>query len=137
MGGLMRVHDWPERLNAAIEAVRDRPFEWGRHDCCLFAADIVLAMTGCDHAADYRGTYKTAHGAKRALIKRGYASIEQALDELFVRVDCRLAQRGDLVVTESDGLAVGIHLGSGLAFVSEKGLEFLPVSEALIAWRVE
>lgn len=133
----MRVHDWPEQLNDVIDAARKTPFEWGRHDCCLFAADAVQAITGVDHAADYRGAYKTARGAKRALRKRGFDHIEQPLDALFLRVDCRLAGRGDLVVTEADGLAVGIHLGSALAFVSQDGLEFLPVNRALMAWRVE
>jgi hypothetical protein len=52
---MKRYEDWPQRLVAAIEAARGRPFSWGAMDCCLFAADVVLAMTGVDYAAGFRG----------------------------------------------------------------------------------
>ena len=41
------------------------------HDCCSFAADCVLAMTGVDKMAGYRGGYKSAVGASRKLAKAG------------------------------------------------------------------
>jgi len=71
-----RPPDWPERLLAALAAARDRPFRWGEHDCCLFAADLIEAVTGVDPAAAFRPVrprgepgavdgrrYRTAQGA--------------------------------------------------------------------------
>ena len=75
-GRLRRLEDWPERLAEAIEAANERPFSWGRHDCCLFACDAVMAMTGVDPAKPFRGKYKTKRGAF-GVLKR-FAALRQA-----------------------------------------------------------
>ena len=46
-------------------------FAWGTHDCCLFAADWVAAIEGCDPAAAIRGTYKDRRGAMRVIRAHG------------------------------------------------------------------
>jgi hypothetical protein len=60
-----RLPDWPEQLAAFIEARRDMPFDWAVNDCCVLAADAVLAMTGRDFLADYRGRYVMKRRRKR------------------------------------------------------------------------
>lgn len=42
---------------------RRTPFVWGQADCILSVADHVLAVTGKDPAARWRGSYKTEEGA--------------------------------------------------------------------------
>ena len=42
-----RLDDWPTRLNAFIDAARERPFAWGTWDCCTFAAAAVETVTMC------------------------------------------------------------------------------------------
>ncbi|MGF7180380.1 DUF6950 family protein [Tunturiibacter psychrotolerans] len=43
------------------------PFKWGSNDCCLYAANAILACTGVDIASDFRGIYKSEFGALRAI----------------------------------------------------------------------
>lgn len=64
----MRRLNWHQHLAQTLQAAMTRPFSWGEHDCCLFAADCVQAVTGVDVAADFRGTYTTPLGAKKPLL---------------------------------------------------------------------
>jgi hypothetical protein len=126
---MSRYPNWPDLLAAFIEARRSRPFVWGAHDCCLFAADWVAMATGKDPAADLRGTYATALGAKRITDDAGGLAklVESALvAHGFAPVTATLAMRGDLIVRDSgDGDCVGIVLGAQSAFVGADGLEFV------------
>lgn len=93
----MRFEDWPQRLDAEIERARSREFAYGAHDCCLFAADIVLAITGVDPAAHLRG-YTCAIAAARIVAAHG--SIEALASSLLGEpVSPKSAQRGDIVIT--------------------------------------
>ena len=69
---MMRRPDWRDRLVSYLHSARQRPFEFGQHDCSLFAADCVAAMTGNDMAADWRGRYATMRGGLRVLRKAGF-----------------------------------------------------------------
>ena len=64
---ICRLEQWPKLLAAFIVSRRAMPFEWGKNDCGLFAADAILAMTGVDLAAEIRGTYSTEAEANAAL----------------------------------------------------------------------
>lgn len=128
----MRAHDWEARLFAAVDAARATPFEWGAHDCALFVADAVLAMTGHDYAADLRGQYRTQSGALRLLAD---TSLRARLGALFASIDVRMAQRGDVVMDNTG--ALGVCLGEHAAFVGPDGVEMQPTLTAELAWRVE
>jgi len=67
----VRKETWPTDLADFIESRKDTPFQWGIHDCTLFAADAALAMTGTDLAASYRGTYDSEIGAARIIVAAG------------------------------------------------------------------
>ena len=130
----MRREDWPERLNDFIEDRRKAVFCWGQRDCVLFAADAVQAMTGVDHAVEYRGTYDSATGAARLLAKLG--GVENVVP--FASIPVAFAGRGDLVTVDTkDGAALAVCLGRHVAAMSASGLVFLPMSAADAAWRVE
>lgn len=133
----MRVNDWPTALYELIEEYRFKEFQWGEHDCCLFAADCCIAVCGTDPAASYRGKYTTEIGAKRAL-KQQHGSIEGAFDACFARVDANLAQRGDVVLFDGDlGPTAGIQ--GPEAVVWSVGLNGLATirPDVKVAWRVE
>lgn len=129
-----RRHDWPERL-AAVMADRARsPFAWGSNDCALFAADCAQAMTGEDLAAAFRGRYRTARGAARALRRAGYADLPALLTAwLGDPIRPTLAQRGDVVE-----IATGIAVANGAVALApgDHGLVPHPVSTWQRAWRV-
>lgn len=133
-----RRDDWPEQLAAAVDAARARPFAWGEHDCCLWAADAIAAMTGEDFAAGFRGAYSTAAGAVEILAHwgslRGLAG-----RHLGDEIAPRLAGRGDIVLAETDGRpSLGVCIGLVAAFTGADGLEFLALEDAacVAAWRV-
>ncbi len=138
-----RFPDWPERLHAEIEAAHERPFSWGRHDCALFAADVVRAVTGEDIAAWFRGRYKTRRGAYGALKRFAGGGLEQAMDKQAVArgmaaIRPALAQRGDMVLVDTpEGPALAICVGRFAAQVAESGgVAFADMSLARRAWAV-
>ena len=104
-----RRDDWPERLDAFIRARRARSFAWGQHDCALFAADAVEAMTGNDPAAVFRGGYDSAAGALKAIRAAGHADLLSAVSAgLGEPLPSPLyAQRGDIAaVPLADDMSV-------------------------------
>lgn len=119
----VRRHDWRSRLSAVIEGALKRPFEWGRHDCGLFAADAVMSMTGTDHAAAWRGRYRTAIGALRLLRRSGYEDHVACVAAHLAEIHPTLASVGDVaVVASDDGPALGVWTGPGVAVPGHSGL---------------
>lgn len=143
-----RMSDWPMILAALIEAER-RPFAWGRHDCCTFAADCVLAITGRDPLADLRGQWRTRTQAL-ALLKR-LGGLQQAVtDRLGPPLpNALLAQRGDIVLIAAPDearpgfdQALALCTGQLLLGPAARGLGRVHLARpsggtpALAAWRV-
>jgi hypothetical protein len=113
-----RLPDWEARLAAYLEPLRTRAFVWGEHDCCLFSAGAVEAMTGVDPMPEFRGRYSTPIGSARALTRYGAGRLDATLDTKFRRISASLAQRGDIVM--SNGL-LGVCLGAFLVAVGSEG----------------
>jgi hypothetical protein len=139
-----RAHDWESKLDDFVARSQRLKFAWGIHDCCLFACDAVLCMTGTDLAADFRGKYDSALGAGRCLTEYGGAVgfLADAIAQQFgiKEVPVLYAQRGDVVLLPSnnDGPALGIVsldgwncLGAGM-----EGLTRTPLNQCLKAWRI-
>jgi hypothetical protein len=136
MMAVARLPDWEPRLHAALDAAANRPFQHGQHDCCLFIADVVLVLTGHDFGAPFRGKYRTAAGAMRALrqsVEGGGDMRHQVTAALGEPVHPAFAGFGD-VVEFPDGL-FGIHARSGAFVLSEDaGLLRVPLTAAINAW---
>lgn len=99
---------------AATEATdklfRDTPFVWGKSDCVRMAAHVLKGL-GYKPNLSRGGYYKTALGARKALKRTGFASIELALDELgLARLPWAYALPGDIVALPSreDWPALGV-----------------------------
>lgn len=121
-----RKEDWPARLAAAIAAQAAAPFAWGRRDCMLAVADVILAMTGVDPAAGWRGSYDDAPGAALALKRIAGPGVdherllELAVERLAADFGCPeipplKAGRGDVVLARIDGESLATSWSSGLA----------------------
>jgi len=128
--------DWPEILAYRVESMVGVSFEWGKTDCCMFAADIVAAMTGIDYAAEFRGRYKTMRGAARLLRKK---SLVEIMDGKLHRT--KHPKRGDVVlidetITQQPIPALGVCLGRHIVLMGDDGIEYLPVGTETIAWDV-
>ena len=132
----MRHQDWPERLNKIIKESQSKPFVWGQHDCCLFAADVVMELTGIDHAADLRGTYSTMTEAAR-VIKRNGGIRSIVTNALGAEINPKLAQRGDIVLIDGDyGETLSVCIGAVVVAPGSNALYGRPLSNAITAWRV-
>lgn len=131
----MKHPDWHNRLIAVIRAAEKRPFLWGEHDCCLFAADCAEAMTGENFADGWRGTYDSETGAKKALLHGG-GSLEKVLAKYLDEVPVKMAQRGDIAVVENAGTrCAGVIYGGAVWVPGEAGLVCLRV-KPMSTWRV-
>lgn len=133
-----RSPGWERHLAEAIEAARERPFRWGRHDCATFAFDLRREIAGGhDVAALWRGRYTTARGAVRVMRRLGWPSLEAAGRDLLGEPlpSVHHAQRGDLVLTDT-GLGFGVCLGAQAAGIAPSGLVLVPISACALAWRV-
>lgn len=133
---LTRLHDWQMRLAALVAERQAMPFEWGRHDCALFCADAVEAVTGHDFAVDLRGTYSTALEAARVLQERGgvtaiaTAALGDPVGPLFAAV-------GDVVLVDMNGReALGLCNGASVLGPGEDGLIGVGMGAVKAAWRV-
>lgn len=131
---LTRFENWPEILADKIEQARDTPFSWGTHDCALFCADIILAMSGSDLAHDLRGRYKTESGALKRIRKLGFKNLEELVNERLEPVPITCAQRGDLVLHHNG--ALGICDGFVSWFVTPEGLTRVKTLTFEKAWKV-
>ena len=132
-----RLPGWELRLAAAVEGARGRSFQWGQHDCALWAFDLRHDLTGGDDTAQlWRGRYRTARGAVRVMRRLGWLSLKAAGRDLLGEPlpSVHLAQRGDLVLAET-GLGFGICLGARAAGIAPSGLVLVPLSACALAWR--
>lgn len=129
------VPEWRRRFEALVLAARGRPFAWGSSDCCMFAADAVLACSGVDPAAAVRGTYSTQDGADVVLSQMGGLEAVGALAGPSVPPLC--AQTGDVgLVSDGEKELLAICLGPYWATPGPTGLGALPLRSARLAWRV-
>ena len=128
-----RPNNWRVLLiNHILEAER-KPFKYGENDCAIFAADAVKVMTGEDYAAEFRGTYSTAIGAKRKLKAAGFNDLAHLASNKFEEVPPLTATIGDLAIVEGDsGPALGVVLGADIATASGR----VPLIEIKKAYRV-
>lgn len=133
----MRVQGWAEILFSGIESRRDTPFSWGSHDCCLFAADMALAITGIDYAAPVRG-YTTREQAETIIAL--YGDMSGMVSQLLGAqpIPAASARRGDFVMArfgESD--AMGVCIGARCIFAALRaGIVEHTMTVATCAWRI-
>jgi hypothetical protein len=134
-----RVPDWRKRLAAAIDGYRDVPFAWdGAHDCGMFFAAGVEAVTGIDIAAPLRGRYRSRVGAMRRLRELGHPDHVAYVASILPEIDNpAMARAGDGAVIETDlGPALAIVTGPTIACYAPSGLGFLPFGSAVRAFKV-
>lgn len=130
-----KLPDWAQRLDALVAQAQRRPFAWGSFDCCLWAADAVLAQTGEDPAADLRGTYADAAGAARVL--RAQGGLRGVATRGGEPIAPLMARTGDVGLLRSNGrplLAVCGH--DHWLVVMADGLTVRAYRDAAMAWRV-
>lgn len=131
-----RRPDWQARFAALCAERQDAPFVWGTHDCCLWAADAVQAITGLDFAAQHRGQYRDAESAARLLHRLGgVGAIASAA--LGAPVPVAFAAVGDVLLVLQEGRnALAVCNGDSALGPGPQGLAVLGMDAALAAWKV-
>ncbi len=121
---LRRRPDWQVRLKSYLEAVHRRAFAPGAHDCAMFAAGAIEAMTGADLAEGWRGQYATLVAGRRAMRKAGFEDHVAFAASLLPEIPPSFAQVGDIgTVPDEDGeLALCVVQGEAVYSVTETGL---------------
>lgn len=132
--------DWEFRLEFHVGSCVHRQFRYGYFDCCTFAADAILEMTGVDVMKKLRD-YKGQKAAKQLLESLG--GMERALETIAAEnrmeeVTVLKAQRGDMVLIRGKRPAVGILSldGSWVVVPSVRGIFRIPLMLCARAWRV-
>lgn len=139
-----RLLDWDARLLAFVEARRAQPFAWGVSDCCLFACDAILEISGEDPAAWFRGRYSDVRGAAAALREfsdggtLGDVAARLARELGRDEIALAFASRGDCVLIDGEGAghALAIVLDHRIVAQGPAGLVFLDRGAVLRAWAV-
>lgn len=106
-------------LQAFIDSRSAMEFSRGLNDCCLFAADWVLACTGRDPAAQWRDVYKTKRAAVAVL--RGVGGMETLGEKVIVEAGFRRATVpvvGSVGVIELPGVGRICAIFSGTMWVA-------------------
>lgn len=135
-----RKPDWRSALHAELEPHRRAAFEWGVHDCGVLAADAVLAMTGVDPMAEFRGRYESLHDALRILHEAGHEDwigpFAAVLEE--ERRGASRARVGDIAVVPGEGgmPSLGVVIGTRIQVMGESAGKTLPLTEAQRIFRV-
>ena len=135
----MRAPNWDTRLAAFIEARRNTPFAWGSHDCAMFAGDAVIAITGRDPFAAWRGTYDCEETGS---LVQGGAPLSLIVDGALrafgaAPVPPEMAQRGDVVMLMlGNAETCGVCLGGSVAAPGLDRLRFAKPSGIVKAWAI-
>lgn len=123
-----------------MDRAASEPMAWGRDDCALWCADVILEALGYDPAQSFRGRYSTQLGARRILRAGGLLGALRATARRhrwhWVKPDA--AEVGDI------GLIAGVAGASCVIcrapgwFVgrNEAGFTALPAVQVRMAWAV-
>lgn len=130
--------DWRKHLVAYVSSINRAEFKPGQHDCALFAAGAVKAMTGENLAKSWQGKYRSLKRGKELLKERGFEDHIALAASFFEEVPALMAQVGDIAVIEEDGeQALGVVQGAYIWVVrAESGLGRVFLSQAKRAFRV-
>lgn len=134
-----RFDDWQTRLTDYINSIVRKPFNWGEHDCFIFAGQCVKAMTGNNYIDEMVGKY---HDAESSLEYAKSIGVRNHIEFISRRFKSRPSvlnmMRGDVAVIpalQSD-YALGICQGSKVYTVGESGLYMVCASQAKKAFAV-
>lgn len=127
-------------VEATIARFKDKPLTLGKDDCVRMAA-FALRKQGVKASLLKAGSYSSEAGARRVMVRLGYASLADALDSLGLpRIAPAMALPGDILSMRSPAgdvaLVVAVGNGRVLGFWESAGVctVFQPL-EYDAAWR--
>jgi hypothetical protein len=130
-------------LQEHVQAYAAAPFEWGRFDCCVWAADWVRSQKGQDPMYGLRGL----QSARDARMGSALAPMLAQLGDVVLMPTARGAARAQRGLCDALGYTVGVCMGDHIAVPALRGLAFVPLAfgragsdvlqaSGVAAWRV-
>lgn len=102
-----------DAAQATLDRYLGKPLAWGETDCARVVAH-ALRQLGRPAPLSKFGPYKTPLGAKRALLKAGYADLGQVMDGLgYLRIPPAAALPCDVIGLAAEELDVSLALALG------------------------
>lgn len=139
MPQLIKRHpEWRQNLCAYFATVARQKFRPGSHDCALFAAGAVEAMTGVDLAATYAGRYRTVSEGMAILRAEGVSDLSALVLRHFEEIPPLKAGVGDLTLVEGEGGedALGVVQGASIFVLQREGLGRVSLEVGLKGFKV-
>lgn len=140
---MTRVDGWQQAFWNAITAARDRPFEWGAHDCVLFAASMVDTICGTNFYDQARTQYPySSEDEARAILIANGGITGLVTPFLGDPINWGALGHGDVVLISpialvTDMEALCVHDGQKLICPGKGGgLTSAPMRCALYGWKV-
>lgn len=135
---IKRHRSWRTDLCAYLERVSRISFRPGRHDCALFAAGAVRAMTGADLAQKYAGRYRSIPEGMALIETDGFDSLASLVGQRFEEIPPLMASVGDLalVVGEGGQEALGVVQGPSIYVLRMDGIGRVPLELGIKGFRV-
>lgn len=123
-------------LQQYLDMMRDRPYEWGVHDCAMFAANAVDNMRGTSYALKVQAFGATSARAYRALL-RGGRTLESMASEVLGEPVIKKIEEGDVVqIGKGRRAALGIACPPVALVASEVGYMPVPLASVTRIWRI-
>lgn len=140
MSELVRLHDWRARFAAEIDRLKHTPFAWGAHDCGPgLAGNLVLAITGVDCAAQWRGAYASPSEGLSVMRDAGFENLGDMVAAMLPEIHPSEARIGDVAAIEVSspfGYALGVVNGERIFVLREDGMGTVDLLDAKRAFRV-
>lgn len=134
----MRKDGWEDRLLAVIERHGAAAYVPCVSDCWTMAMEAAEAVTGIRPYASVR--YTTDAGALRAMSRRGFAALREAVAAVYAERPAGHWQRGDIAVVAAPtktGDTLGLVYGPIILCREGHALRQLPLSAATAVFAVE
>lgn len=137
--GLQRTPGWRRRLETYIDSVINDPHEWGKHDCGLFLANCVEAITTVNPVEGLFESYSTPQGAYKQLKRMGFDDYPSLIGDILDEIHPSGVRYGDVILLKVDGIigwASGIVIGERSLVLMTERLGSVDTMEAHKAYRV-
>ena len=85
---------------ATEQRFRDKPFDWRKAATCIHLVRFHAAQMG--HSVPIVPKFKSALGAKRALLTTGFQTLPALLDSRFQRIPPAFMRVGDILALPGD-----------------------------------
>lgn len=126
---------------ATEQRFRDQPFDWRKAATCIHLVRFHAAQMG--HSVPVVPKFKSALGAKRALLTTGFQTLPALLDSRFDRIPPAFMRVGDILALPGDdgwnAIVIKVDKSKFLGWSEhEVGCTIMEVdiSAAIGAWRV-